>query len=112
MATNTFKSFAVHNVGTGTSVVRTVPALTIDVLIGLRLVNLLGTQITATAQIIKAIGPVTVNILAPNTPIPAGSAISAMGDNEKIVLETGDILQVTCSAANGADAIASMMEQT
>jgi hypothetical protein len=43
-------------------------------------------------------------------PIPAGSALSVL--DGKIVLEAGDVVEVTSDTASSADVILSVLEQT
>jgi hypothetical protein len=44
--------------------------------------------------------------------IPVGGALVPIGGDQKVVLETTDILKVTSNTASSADAIVSVLEQT
>jgi hypothetical protein len=50
--------------------------------------------------------------LAVNAPISAGSSLVVSGGDQKIVLITGDQLQVSSSAATSIDVVMSIMEIT
>lgn len=108
---NTFKNKQAVNVGTSTVSVYTVPSSTTTTLIGLTLANVSGASITATVAVTDTSASTTANIIK-NAPIPVGSSLVACGGDQKVVLETTDILKVTASAANSVDAIVSYMEQT
>ena len=108
---NTFKNKQAVNVGTSTVSVYTVPSSTTTTLIGLTLANVSGASITATVAITDTSASTTANIIK-NAPIPVGSSLVACGGDQKVVLETTDILKVTASASNAVDAIVSYMEQT
>ena len=47
-----------------------------------------------------------------NAEIFEGGALVAVGGDQKVVLETGDILKITASSSNAVDAVVSYMEQT
>ena len=108
---NTFKNKQAVNVGTSTVSVYTVPSSTTTTLIGLTLANVSGSSITATVAVTDTSAGTTANIIK-NAPILVGSSLIACGGDQKVVLETGDILKVTASAATSVDAIVSYMEQT
>ena len=44
--------------------------------------------------------------------VPAGGALVPIGGDQKVVLETTDIIKVTSSAASSADVIVSVLEQS
>jgi hypothetical protein len=43
--------------------------------------------------------------------IPVGGALVPIGGDQKVVLETGDIIKITSSAASSADVIVSVLQQ-
>lgn len=108
---NTFKNAQSVNVGTSAVSVYTTPSSTTTTIIGLSLANVSGSSITATVEVTDTSASTTAKVVK-NAPIPIGSSLVAVGGDQKIVLETGDILKVTASAANSVDAIVSYMEQT
>ena len=44
--------------------------------------------------------------------IPVGGALVPIGGDQKVVLETGDIIKITSNTASSADVIVSVLEQT
>ena len=106
---NTFKSYTDADIGTSTADVYTVPASTVAVIIGCNLSNKTGDQVNASLIINKAVGD---NVyLIRNIPIPNGSAFEFNTGN-KIILETGDKIQVVSDTASSIDVIVSVLEQT
>jgi hypothetical protein len=106
---NTFKSYTDADIGTSTADVYTVPATTVAVIIGCNLSNKTGDQVNASLIINKAVGD---NVyLIRNIPIPNGSAFEFNAGN-KIILETGDKIQVVSDTASSIDVIVSVLEQT
>jgi hypothetical protein len=106
---NTFKSYTDADIGTSTADVYTVPASTVAVIIGCNLSNKTGDQVNASLIINKAVGD---NVyLIRNIPIPNGSAFEFNAGN-KIILETGDKIQVVSDTASSIDVIVSVLEQT
>jgi hypothetical protein len=106
---NTFKSYTDADIGTSTADVYTVPASTVAVIIGCNLSNKTGDQVNASLIINKAVGD---NVyLIRNIPIPNGSAFEFNAGN-KIILETGDKIQVVSDTASSIDAIISVLEQS
>ena len=106
---NTFKSYTDADIGTSTADVYTVPASTVAVIIGCNLSNKTGDQVNASLIINKAVGDDV--YLIRNIPIPNGSAFEFNAGN-KIILETGDKIQVVSDTAASIDAIISVLEQS
>ena len=106
---NTFKSYTDADIGTSTADVYTVPASTVAVIIGCNLSNKTGDQVNASLIINKSVGDDV--YLIRNIPIPNGSAFEFNGGN-KIILETGDKIQVVSDTASSIDAIISVLEQS
>ena len=106
---NTFKSYTDADIGTSTADVYTVPATTVAVIIGCNLSNKTGDQVNASLIINKSVGD---NVyLIRNIPIPNGSAFEFNAGN-KIILETGDKIQVVSDTASSIDVIVSVLEQS
>ena len=106
--TNTFKNgfkAAITTVQT----VYTAPASTTSVVMGLIVANVSGADTTATVKVIDSSATVTATICS-TTPVPASSNLNVLTNNNRIVLETGDSITVTCAAS--CDAAASVMEIT
>lgn len=106
---NTFKSYTKADVGLTTSDAYTVPAGTVAVIIGCCLSNKTGDQVNASVIINKSVGDDV--YLIRNMPIPNGSAFE-FNSGSKIILETGDKIQVVSDTASSVDAMISVLEQT
>lgn len=106
---NTFKSSTSASIGTSTTTVYTTPASTTAVVIGCNLSNRTGDLINANILINKSTGDDI--YLIRNIPIPNGSSFEFSAGN-KIILETGDAVEVSSDTASSVDAIVSVLEQT
>ena len=107
---NTFKNKVYSGSTTSADAIMniyTAPSATTTVVIGLTLANTTTSQITAD---IKLNAGQTV-FLAKNIPIPASSSFEYMAGN-KIIMETGNTLQVSSNTADSLDTVASIMEIT
>ena len=102
----TFTNAVANNVTTVTTVY-TAPSATTSVIVGLIVANDSGTDTTVTVSAVK--GVTTVNLLK-DAPLPTGSNISVLSNNNRLVLLTGNSLTIT--AAGATDAMASIMEIT
>lgn len=102
----TFNNAVANDVTTVTTVY-TAPAATTSVVVGLIVANDSGTDTTVTVSVTK--GATTVNLLNA-APLPAGSNLSVLSNNNRVALMTGNSLSVT--AANAVDVIASVLELT
>ena len=100
---NTFKNYTTATVGTTGQVVYTVPTETTAVMIGCNIANVSSSTINVDV-LIKGIH------LVKNVIIPAGSAISVL--DGKVILEASDTVFVESSAAESADVIVIVLEQT
>lgn len=107
---STFKRFTSRNVGTTSSTVGsyTVPANTSTTVIGMTLANVSNSAIDITAIHVDTSNNQT--HIVRNAPVPVGSSLVVVGGSQKIVLETGDSIQVTSSANTSADVIMSVLE--
>jgi len=101
---NTFQRAVNANIGT--SLEEVLEATTKTVVIGLTLANVTGASITASVQLATSgEDPYIIK----NIPIPSGSSVEIMAGN-KIVMDNGDIINVSGSAATSVDATMSYME--
>jgi hypothetical protein len=106
---NTFKSYAVKNVGTGAASVYTCPSATQTTLIGLSMANTSVSPITTDAYITRS----AVNYyLVKGATVPVGGSLVIVGGDQKVVLQPADILYVLNSAATSGDCFASLLEIT
>ena len=81
---------------------------TFDTIVGIRLVNVAGSAINATCQIVNS-GNTTE--LIKNVPIPAGSSLEIISGS-KIIMESSDVLRVRSDTASAVDVAISYLEQT
>jgi len=107
---NVFKSYTKTSIGTSTTDVYTVPASTTAVVIGCNLANITGDQVNGNVIINKSGANDDVYLIR-NIPIPNGSAFEFNAGN-KIILQTGDKIQISSDIASSIDAIVSVLEQT
>lgn len=106
---NTFKSFPSKDVGTSAATIYTCPSATQTTLIGLSVANTTSSPITASAYITRS----AVNYyLISGATVPVGSALVIVGGDQKVVLETADVLKVVTSVASSADVACSLLEIT
>lgn len=106
---NTFKSYPSKNVGTSAATVYTCPAATQTTLIGLSMANTSTSPITTDAYITRS----AVNYyLIKGATVPVGSSLVIVGGDQKVVMQSSDVLYVVNSAASSGDAFASLLEIT
>lgn len=107
-----FKSFAVPDVGTTNTTIYTCPSGTTTVVIGLLLSNRTSgvnkRNISVNASLNKS-GGASASILN-QVAILFGASLSAVSEQNKIVLQAGDSISVSADSASAADAIVSVME--
>lgn len=106
---NLFKSYTKANIGTGVSDVYTVPGATTSVIIGLCLSNTTANPITSDVIVDKSTGDTV--YLAKSLELPDGTLYEFNAGN-KIILETGDKLQISSSSSSSIDVMVSVLEQT
>ena len=106
---NSFKNYTKKEVGTSLADAYTVASSTTTVVIGITLANRSGNQINRDLILNVASGDDV--YLIRNIPIPNGSSFEWMAGN-KLVMETGDKLQVKSDAAASLDVAISVLEQT
>jgi hypothetical protein len=102
---NTFKNYASQAVGT--SPVTIVTASTSTTVIGLTVANIVASTITTSITVTSG---ATTYYLVKDAVVPVGGALVPIGGDQKLVLETGDLLRVTTSVASSADVICSVLE--
>lgn len=105
---NVFKSAVAVSIGTTETVAYTAPASTTTTVIGFSVANVSASAVTCTVRLRKNAGTFA-NIIK-DAPVPVGGALVAIGGDQKVVLETGDSIRVTSSAATSLDSIASVLE--
>lgn len=108
---NTFKSYTKASIGTSVTDAYTVPALTSSVCIGLNVANRTGDQIFVDVILYKADAGQSDIYLVRNIPIPNGSSYEFIAGS-KLVMETGDKIQIQSDTASSVDVLTSVLEQT
>ncbi len=119
---NTFKTvtFAAEPASSGTPyVMYTAAASTTTVVLGLVLANIHTTAVTADVQLVSTTSnrggandvTNTTSQLIKDVTIPTGSSLEILSGS-KVVLETGDKIQIDCSVSDKVSGTLSIMEIT
>ena len=109
---NTFKNAAAAATGTSEVSVYTVPSSTTTTVIGLTCANITATSpILADIRVYDSSGTAYYYVVK-NAEVYTGGALVAVGGDQKLVLETGDLIRVVSDTASSVDTIVSVMEQT
>ena len=109
---NTFKNAAAAATGTSEVSVYTVPSLTTTTVIGLTCANVTSTSpIKVSIRVYDASATAHFYVVK-NAEIFEGGALVAVGGDQKLVLETGDIIKIISDTASSIDTIVSVMEQS
>ena len=119
---NTFKTvtFAAEPASAGTPyVMYTVASSTTTVVLGLVLANIDTTAVTAEIELVSTTSnrggannvANGISFLVKDVTIPAGSSLELLSGG-KVVLETGDAIQIDCSVADKVSGTLSIMEIT
>jgi putative AlgH/UPF0301 family transcriptional regulator len=108
---NTFKNAVSSAIGTSQTSVYTVPASTTTTVIGLTVSNITASAITVDVVLTDASATTDVYLVKGAT-VPVGGALVPVGGDQKVVLETTDIIKVTSDTASSADVIVSVLEQS
>jgi hypothetical protein len=106
---NTFKNYFLKNATTTAANAYVGPAATQSTIIGMTIGNTTPSPITANVTVVS--GGTTYFMLQQAT-IAAGGALVPIGGDQKLVMESGDYMQVQTSTANSADVIVSVLEIT
>ena len=104
---NTFKNHFSKNVGTTAASVYTGPSSTQTTVIGMTVANTSASTINVDVYITS--GGVDYYIVK-GAMVPVGGALVPIGGDQKVVIETGDILKAQSSAASSADVTLSILE--
>ena len=102
-----FERSIARNVGTSETVLRT--ANSDDDLIGINVANTTTSQITVEIYITGPGGTDDFYIVK-DAPIPAGSALQVLDGGAKIVMISGDILNIKSNTASSADVWVSVVD--
>ena len=90
-----------------------VPSSTETTVIGLSLSNITTSSVDVDVALSATMANTTNDIsMATSVPIPAGSTLVLVGGDQKLVMETGELVKVKSSAAASIDVIMSLLEIT
>ena len=109
---NTFKNAQSIGVGTSEVSVYTVPSSTTTTIVGLSCANTTTTSPIKVGIRVFDSSASSHDYVVKNAEIFEGGALLAVGGDQKLVLETGDIIKVVSDTGNSIDVIVSYMEQT
>ena len=109
---NTFKNAAAAATGTTEVSVYTVPSSTTTTVIGLTCANVTSTSPVKVSIRVFDSSATAHFFVVKNAEIFEGGALVAVGGDQKLVLETGDIIKVESDTASSIDTIVSVMEQS
>ena len=109
---NTFKNAQSIGVGTSEVSVYTVPSSTTTTIVGLSCANTTTTSPIKVGIRVFDSSASTHAYVVKNAEIFEGGALVAVGGDQKLVLETGDIIKVVSDTGNSIDVIVSYMEKT
>lgn len=111
---NTFKSYGSSSVGVTATAVYTVPAATTSTVIGASVANTNASTLVSVDVILSkgAGGTGTGNdfYLVKNAPITPGGSLVVIGGDQKLVMETGNVLKVVSTLAASVDVMVSALE--
>jgi len=95
----------------------TTPGSTTTIILGMVLANVHTSQVTATVKLVSTTSgggrtaTNTTTFLLKDAPIPVGASLEILAGN-KVVLETGDQIEIDCSVADKVSVTMSIMEIT
>jgi hypothetical protein len=105
-----FKSKVTASIGTSgspTTITPTVSSGTTATVIGLSLANIVSTNVTISAKLVKA--DTSSAFLVKDATVLPGGAIVIVGGDQKVVLEAGDSITAYASAGTSVDAVISYL---
>ena len=107
---NAFKLVTDTGVGTSAATVHTGAGSTETTIIGMSIANIHTSQIEVDVQLENNDGDNVYLIKA--APVPVGSSLVVVGGEQKVVMNTSDVLKVTSNTASSADVTLSILEIT
>ena len=108
---NTFKNDTLRASGTTlASVGSAVASSTQTTIIGMTVANIVSSVISVGVKLVDNSANET--WLVKDAPIPTGGALVVVGGDQKVVMETGDIIKVISNTASSMDVVMSYLEIT
>lgn len=105
-----FKRYTSRGIGTVPVTVGSyvVAANTATTIIGLTISNTIEEPIDVEVNLVDTSNNHT--SIVTNAPVPIGSTLIIVGGSQKVVMETGDFIQISSSANNSIDSVMSILE--
>ena len=108
---NNFKNSLKPSIGTSNTTVYQAPASTQSTVIGLSIANrTTNATIQVSAYLLDSSNAFTPVYIVNSATVPLGGTLVVVGGDQKLVLKSGDSVQVVSSVAGSADAILSVLE--
>lgn len=104
---NTFKNQFSKSVGTSAATIYTGPSATATTIIGMTISNTTSANINVDVYITSS---AVDYYLVKGALVPVGGSLVPVGGDQKVVIETGDVVKVVSSAASSADVVMSILE--
>ena len=108
---STFKNAIVTSIGTSPASVYTAGVGVTSTIIGVSLANLTDAQVFADLQLYDNSANTT-GYLIKGVTIEPGSSFVAIGGDQKVIVESNDIIKVTSSQSASIDCVLSVLEIT
>ena len=107
---NDFKNAIAQNASTSGTVIYTTPATKTSIMLELDIANTTQNVVEGSVEVLdSSVSSTAWRYLVKNAPVPSGGSLMVIA-GQKIVLEAGDKVRVTSSAANVMDAVAAILE--
>ena len=108
-----FFQVGANSAGASQSGAYAVPSSTQTTVIGLSVSNVTTSSVDVDVALSVTMANTTNDIsLGTTIPVPAGSTVVLIGGDQKLVMETGELVKVKSSAATSVDVIMSILEIT
>jgi hypothetical protein len=107
---NDFKNAIAQNASTSGTVIYTTPATKTSIMLELDIANTTQNVVEGSVEVLdSSVSSTAWRYLVKNAPVPSGGSLMVIA-GQKIVLEAGDKVRVTASAANVLDVVAAILE--
>ena len=108
-----FFQVGANSAGASQSGAYAVPSSTKTTVIGLSVSNVTTSSVDVDVALSATMANTTIDIsLGTTIPVPAGSTVVLIGGDQKLVMETGELVKIKSSAASSVDVIMSILEIT
>lgn len=108
---NNFKNDVTSGVGASLTDIYTAGTGVTATIIGMTCANTTNSSVNVTVKVTDTSAGVTASVVE-TAPVPSGGSLVVIGGNQKLVLETTDVLKVQSSASSSIDVVVSILEQT